>query len=248
MKNKLYLLLSIIILIILAIISIIIVNKPIKPKIKTIDTESIIESSTEKESTIEETKEIGKKYVSPIDFETLWKKNKDIIAWIKIPNTNIDYPILWNGDNEYYLHHDIDGNKTVAGSIFLDMDDKPDFSSKHNIFYGHNMKNKSMFQNIIKFKNKDFFEQNRDIYIYTKDKEYHLKTMAALYTDASVDKRQVEFETDEEFKAYIDRMTEKNSYRQIPSDDIDKLWSFITCSYEFNDARTILYAYEVEDE
>ena len=233
MKNKLYLLLSIIILIILTIISIIIVNKSIKPKIKTIDTESIIESSTEKESTIEETKEIEKKYVSPIDFETLWKKNKDIIAWIKIPNTNIDYPILWNGDNEYYLHHDID--------------DKPDVSSKHNIFYGHNMKNKSMFQNIIKFKNKDFFEQNRDIYIYTKDKEYHLKTMAALYTDASVDKRQVEFETDEEFKAYIDRMTEKNSYRQIPSDDIDKLWSFITCSYEFNDARTILYAYEVED-
>ena len=70
MKNKLYLLLSIIILIILTIISIIIVNKPIKPKIKTIDTESIIESSTEKESTIEETKEIEKKYVSPIDFET----------------------------------------------------------------------------------------------------------------------------------------------------------------------------------
>ena len=87
----------------------------------------------------------------------------------------------------------------------------------------------------------------KDAVEHTQDKEYHLKTMAALYTDASVDKRQVEFETDEEFKAYIDRMTEKNSYRQIPSDDIDKLWSFITCSYEFNDARTILYAYEVED-
>ena len=213
------------------------------------------ETTTEATTTVEETTtmpptkayETDENYNRKIDFDSLKATNPDVIAWVYIPGTVIDYPILWNGDNEYYLHHDIDGNNTVAGSIFLDMDDKPDFSSKHNIFYGHNMKNKSMFQNIIKFKNKDFFEQNRDIYIYTQDKEYHLKTMAALYTDASIDKRQVEFETDEEFKAYIDRMTEKNSYRQIPSDDIDKLWSFITCSYEFNDARTILYAYEVED-
>lgn len=248
MKNKFYLIISPIIIAIILVIFCIFLNRRIKisQEVESIilsSSESIIATSAEKTVLEESTKT----YISPIDFTSLKEQNKDIIAWIRIPNTNIDYPVLWNGDNEYYLHHDIDGNESVYGSIFLDMDDKPDFSSKHNIFYGHNMKNKSMFQNIIKFKDRDFFEKNRDIYIYTPDREYHLRTMAALYTDAGGDKRQTEFNNNEELKAYIEKMTSKNSYRQIPDKDITRLWSFITCSYEFNDARTILYAYEIDD-
>lgn len=218
---------------------------------------SSIEEQTETEliileDKIEETEEIKEpeteeEYVSPIDFDALREQNEDIIAWVRVPNTNIDYPILWNNDNEFYLKHDLDKKESVYGSIFLDKDSEPDFSGRHNIIYGHNMKNKSMFQNIILFKDEEFFKNNRDVYVYTKDREYHLRTMACLYTDASYEKRQTAFESSDKFKEYVDKMTHSCEFREIPEGmEVEKLWSFITCSYEFNDARTILYCYEVE--
>jgi sortase, srtB family len=201
--------------------------------------------NTEKEE--EENVPEGVTYKSPINFEALREKNKDVIAWIRIPDTNIDYPIVWNGDNEYYLYHNFEGKEARGGAIFLDMDDKPDLSLKHNIVYGHNMKNKSMFQSITRFKEKDFFDKNRDIYIYTPEKEYHLKTITAMYTDAGADKRQTLFDDEKELSVYMEEMTKQASFRELPSGDIDNLWSFITCSYEFDDARTVLYAYEVKE-
>lgn len=203
-------------------------------------------AETEPESTmVEETEEA---YVSPIDFEKLWEVNKDIVAWVSIPNTNIDYPILWNGDNEYYLKHDVDKNESIYGAIYLDMDDKPDFSSMHNILYGHNMRNKSMFAHINLFKDNTFFNENRDVYVYTPEKTYHLKTIAALYTDASGEKRRTDFYSQNELKDYAGKMTAGADIKEMPEGDLGQLWSFVTCSYEFSDARTILYAYEVKDE
>lgn len=207
-----------------------------------VGTETVVESVVR---TTQETTQETTQYVSPIDFATLKQKNKDIFAYIKIPGTKIDYPIVWNGDNEYYLHHDLDGKKTPYGSIYMDMDDRIDLSSRHNIFYGHHMKDKTMFQNIVLFKDKDFFEKHRDIYIYTPQKEYHLRTIACLYTDADASKRRTEFASDEELNQYVDEMTKGCSFRSLPQGNIGSLWSFITCSYEFEDARTILYACEV---
>lgn len=196
------------------------------------------------EETVEETKEV---YISPIDFETLRQQNEDIVGWVKIPDTKIDYPILWNGDNDFYLHHDVDRNPSVYGAIFLDGENNKDFNNKHNILYGHHMRDKSMFQNIVLFKNEDFFKENRNVYVYTPEKMYHLRTIACLYTDASGEKRQMAFEDAKDFGEYIDKMTLSCEFRELPDMEIDKLWSFITCSYEFDDARTILYCYEVED-
>lgn len=207
--------------------------------------ESTQPETEEQSITVEETKEA---YVSPIDFEKLWEVNEDIVAWVSIPNTNIDYPILWNGDNDYYLKHDVDKNESIYGAIYLDMDDKPDFSSMHNVLYGHNMRNKSMFAHINLFKDKDFFNENRDVYVYTPEKTYHLKTIAALYTDASGEKRRTDFYSQNELKEYTNKMIAGADIKELPEGDLGQLWSFVTCSYEFSDARTILYAYEVKDE
>ena len=59
-------------------------------------------------------------YISPIDFDALQERNPDVVGWITIPGTNIDYPILHTDDNETYLHQDIDGNESVSGAIYLD--------------------------------------------------------------------------------------------------------------------------------
>lgn len=199
----------------------------------------------------------GDAYVSPIDFEYLKSINPDVVGYVRIPGVNdyleAGYPILWReGDNEYYLHRDIDGNKSAYGAIYLDSDCKPDFSSKHNITYGHHMKNGSMYRDIVKFKDEDFFNEHRDVYIYTPEKEYHLKTFACLYTDPDGIRRKTNFSSYSDLENYCNEMTKGCSFREMPEDGIKQLWSFVTCSYERNsngqkDSRTILYCYEVED-
>ncbi|MFR2213338.1 MAG: sortase domain-bontaining protein [Ruminococcus sp.] len=78
--------------------------------------------------------------------------NPEIIAWIRIPDTRIDYPVVQGTDNEYYLKHTFKKTEHVAGSIFLDKDNSPDFSNRKSILYGHNMKDGSMFRGCINMK------------------------------------------------------------------------------------------------
>lgn len=214
--------------------------------------ESLKELATEKSS--EETKSTQDKetiaessgaYVSPIQFDALKTINPDIVGWLKIDGTSIDYPIVQTDDNETYLDMDFEGKKNASGAIFLDYESEPDFSGKHNILYGHHMKNGSMFKDIIKYKEELFFKEHQDITIYTPEREFHLRPFTVLYTDADGERRRTKFDTEEDFDGYVDKMTKKGLFYQKPDKSIGTLWSFVTCSYELADARTILYAYEV---
>lgn len=181
-----------------------------------------------------------------IDFTSLLARNSDVVGWLYIPGTMINYPILWKqGDNDYYLHRDIDRNRSYEG-VFLDGDCRPDWSAKQNLIYGHHMKNGTMFAGLAKFKEQPYFNEHRFLYLYTPDKTYKLKTMACEYTDARAEKRRTVFADRTEFDAYVDKMTRDCTFREIPTGGIRQLFSLVTCSYEYNNARTILYAYEVD--
>lgn len=200
---------------------------------------------TEPETAKEETEA---PYVSPIDFEALRAINPEVAAWVEIPGTNINYPVVWTTNNEIYLNTDFEGNESAAGAVFLDCDSQSDLLGRHNILYGHNMRDGSMFKDIVKFKEEDFFKEHRDAYIYTPDRTIHLKTIAALYGDDDGMKRKTRFESQESFDEYVDQMTEACGFREEPGKGVERLYSFVTCSYEFDDARTILYAVEAEEE
>ena len=86
-----------------------------------------------------------------VDFQALRKINLDIIAWIRIPDTKSDYPIVQGKNNAYYLKHMFQKTEHAAGSIFLDVDNEADFSNRKSILYGHNMKDGSMFQGLHRF-------------------------------------------------------------------------------------------------
>lgn len=107
-----------------------------------------------------------------LDWNKLKETNPDIYAWIYIPNTNVDYPILQSAkDDTYYLDHDIDGNKNVEGSIFSEAKyNTTDFTDFNTVLYGHNMKAKTMFATLHSFEDASFFEENRYVYIYMPDK------------------------------------------------------------------------------
>lgn len=194
------------------------------------------------------TEEVREPYVAPVDFETLAQINPDVIGWIRIPDTGVDYPVVWTDNNETYLSKSFEGEASRAGAIYLDFESEPDFSGRHNIIYGHHMRDGSMFAEIVNYKDEEYLKAHPDIYIYTPDREIHLKVMAALYTDASGIRRKTKFADDESFQAYVDQMTEGCLFRQLPEEPVETLYSLVTCSYEFDDARTILYAYEAGEE
>lgn len=201
--------------------------------------EELVQQPQETEAPIAEEEKASDE--SPIDFAALRAVNPDIVAWLMIPGTVIDYPVVQTDNNETYLKKNAEGITDSAGAIYLDCDSDRDLDGRHSIFYGHHMKNGTMFADIVKFKNEDFFKENREIILYLPEKELHLRTIAALYGDAGGEKRRTQFEHEAHFHQYLDEMTKGCAFRELPV-SAEHLYSFVTCSYEFDNARTILYA------
>ena len=119
----------------------------------------------------EEVEQVNKVHQTlKIDFNKLMKTNKDVVGWIQFDEPErISYPIVKGTDNDKYLKTTFEGKQNSAGTIFMDMVNARDFSDHNTFVYGHNMKNGSMFGQLRKFKNKDYYEQNPYFYIYTPD-------------------------------------------------------------------------------
>lgn len=200
---------------------------------------------TEAETEIQETEA---PFVSPIDFEALSAINPDIVGWIRIPDTNVDYPIVQAPDNDKYLHTSFEGENSKAGAIFLDFESDSDLYGLNNVIYGHNMKNGSMFKDVVKYKDKEFFESHPTVWIYTPERTIQLKVLSAYYDEAKAIARKTKFKDQASFDAFVNAMLQPCSFAEIPQQPIPRLYSLITCSYEINDARTFLFAAEVDEE
>ncbi len=100
----------------------------------------------------------------PIDWKKLKTINPDIVGWIKVSGTKIDYPILRGKEWNEYLHKDYKGKDSYAGSIFIQPETS--FTDRHLVIYGHNMRVKSMFGSLHEFESKDFYKKHNKIYLY----------------------------------------------------------------------------------
>lgn len=110
--------------------------------------------------------------------------NGDIYAWIYIPDTVIDYPVLQHPtDNSYYLNYNIDGSKGYPGCIYTENYNKKDFTDPNTVMYGHNMKNGLMFAGLRKFGDNVYFDEHPYVYIYTEDTLLVYEIFAAYESD-----------------------------------------------------------------
>lgn len=137
------------------------------------------ETSEESEESGEETSE----YVyEDVNFAVYQKINKDIYAWIRIPGTPIDYPILnRKGDNEYYLKRNYYRYADTRGSIFTEDYNNRDFNDPVTLIYGHNMSSGSMFGSIQKtYTKKSFMQSHKELQIILPDKTYTYEIFAAV--------------------------------------------------------------------
>lgn len=106
-------------------------------------------------------------------------------AWLSIPNTQIDYPIMQGKDNLEYINKDCFGKYSLAGSIFVDFKNKEDFSDSYNILYGHHMDKGMMFGSLDKWNDETFFKEHKFGYLLTKEKVYKITFLRLFEADAN---------------------------------------------------------------
>lgn len=178
-------------------------------------------------------------YTSPIDFEVLKSINPDIVGWIQIPWTAIDYPICWRADdNEYYMTHSAEGNKREFGAIMLDGSNSSAAEDHLVVLYGHHMRNGTMFKDIVRYTDADYLNDHKSIYLYFPDREERYSVIRTIVCSAkSFDPSQM---VKEEllFKEWC-----RNSWNGLPEETIQKkMLALVTCSYGSRDERTICFA------
>lgn len=173
--------------------------------------------------------------------EELIKINEDYKMWIEIPNTNIDYPVVQGEDNDFYLNHDFNKKESSSGAIFMDYKNNID-KDKNIIIYGHNMKNKSMFQNLMKFKDEEFWKENNKIILTIDGKTYEYEIFSSYISNAKDIDLKTNFENDDEYLKYIDDIKKKSIFhRDMNIKSNDRIITLSTCSYEKDDARMIIH-------
>jgi len=185
---------------------------------------------------------------SLMDFTGLKSSNSDIIAWLTIPGTVIDYPVVQTDNNDFYLHHDAQKKTNSNGALFLDFRDPPDFSGFSNVIYGHHMKSERMFQNLMKFKDKAFFNQYKTGTLYTPGKTYTLEIFAVALTKPYSDWYAYSFESPAAKQAQLDMMKKTAMfYRDVGITADDHILVLSTCSYEYTNARTVVAAKLIDE-
>ena len=122
-----------------------------------------------------------------IDWDELHSQNPDIYAWIYIPGTNIDYPILQHPEEKsYYLNHNIDGSEGYPGCIYTQNVNSTDWTDPNTVIYGHNMNNGSMFHDLHRFEDAVFFDETQYLFIYTPERNLVYEIFAA-YPFSNID-------------------------------------------------------------
>lgn len=156
---------------------------------------------------------------NPIDFVKLHETNEDIYAWIKIPNTNIDHPILqsYKEDDNYYMTHDLNKNKSSAGAIYTQKWNRKDFSDPNTLIYGHHKPTPVMFTQLLHFTDKEFFDTNETFYIYTPGRILTYEIFAAyLYDDRHILNAFNFFQDEEVYARYLEEsLNPKSMVRNV---------------------------------
>lgn len=182
-----------------------------------------------------------------IDFDALKEKNEDVVAWLYSEDTVINYPVVQGEDNSYYLYRLADKTWNVKGSLFVDYRCEQPFDDFNTIIYGHRMNDGSMFKSLLEYRDDDgYYNEHKTMKLAVTDAEYEVAVFGAATIPSDSEMYKFEFATDDEKKAYIDRIRKSN---EIPSgggsevsvSPSDKIVMLSTCTYEFEEARLVVW-------
>ena len=188
------------------------------------------------------------------EYKNLLNTNKKLIGWVKIDDTNIDYPVMQTSDNEYYLDHNLNQEYDKNGSIFMDKDCDVLKPSTNFILYGHHMKNGSMFGNLSKYSSKSYYEKHPYIEFDTIYEKGTYQVMYAfrskVYSEEEIVFKYYQFidaNSEQEFDSYMQEMAALAYYDTGVTARLgDQLLTLSTCDYQEKDGRFVVVAKKIK--
>lgn len=183
-----------------------------------------------------------------VDFDALRDVNGDVVGWICLEDTRINYPVLQGTDNRYYVSTLIDGSYNGAGSIFMDYHNAADFSDRHTVLYGHNMGNGTMFADITRYRDQEYYEAHPVGMIVTPEKNLRFEIVAGYVASLADPAWQLEFVDEEDVAQWLEEARDRSGFeseRQLQPGE--RLLTLSTCTYEFDDARFVLVGILTEE-
>ena len=220
------------------------------------DEERVIE---ENEETVigKNTEEQKKETERMLQVKQLQGQNTDIVGWLEIENTNINYPVLQGADNNYYMTHNYKNEKSKNGSIFLEANYNWNIPSNNLLIYGHNLGNGMMFQELLKYEKESFYQEHPVIRFTTaeEDAEYEIISVFKSRVYYKSEKNVFRYyyfinnESEEEYNEFVKNAKNASLY---PIDATasygDQLITLSTCSYYVEDGRFVVVGRKIEQD
>lgn len=183
-------------------------------------------------------------------YEALYQANSDLIGWLSIEGMVIDYPVMRSEDDEFYLHHNFQGEEDKYGCLYVRNRADVDTPGTNFLIYGHNMKDGSMFGDLDLYRKKSFYEEHRIICFDTLYEERRYEIVAVFLSQVYEEQDEVfkyyqfyEAETEEEFLDFYDNIKELSLYDTgVTAEYGDTFLTLSTCAYHVPDGRMAVVA------
>lgn len=206
---------------------------------------------------INETDITGTKTERMLQLEELQKENEEIIGWLEIEGTNINYPVLQASDNDYYLTHNYKKEKSSTGSIFLDKDFDLINGSSNYLIYGHRSKNGLMFEDLMKYAKEDFYKEHTKVKFTTNKDDSLYEILSVFYSRVYYKSEKnvfryyyfVNANNEQEYNDFVNNAKKVSLYDTgVTANYGEQLLTLSTCEYSQEDGRFAIVCKKVENE
>ena len=174
-----------------------------------------------------------------MDMEALQAENKDVIGWIYVPDSKINYPLLQAEDNSFYLNHSWKQSPNAAGAIFMDCKNRADFSQFNTIIYGHNIMAGDMFASLHSYRNPDYLQRHPSVYIRSGNSVLRFDVYAAQLAGARSIVYGLNIESEQNKEAFLNYVQASNS---LEAHTEDSFLTLSTCADGNNKKRMVVIA------
>lgn len=187
------------------------------------------------------------------NLQELKKQNSDLVGWLTVEGTEVDYPVLQTDNNDYYVNHNFEKQSNELGSIFLDKDCSIEKPTANFLIYGHRSNGGQMFETLTKYKKEDFYKKHPTFEFATLEEVSKYQIIAVFQSQVYLKNQDVfkyyffkDAENEKEFNNYIENVKKLSLYNIAETAEYgDQLITLSTCDYHVTDGRFAIVAKKV---
>jgi len=195
----------------------------------------------DEETALELSRRVTQEWLTQVDHEKLTEMNEDYLFWLYAPGTQIDYPVVQDEGNDYYLNHLFNKERNAAGTLFADYRNQPQLLDPNTVVYGHHMRNDSMFGTLTDYEDQEYYEANPVMLVFHEEEIALLEVFACYTTDSGDHCYQLAISGEENMNYFVRKAKEKSDVNcAVEVTHEDRIVTLSTCAYDFENARYVV--------